>query len=70
MSAKAIYEKYCKGDSLTNKEVRDGLVAFKAAYEATSGFGDVYRLVATDALMKMQAFEGFARARGILTEQS
>lgn len=68
MSKKTLYQKYCDGDRLTNKEVLEGVEVFENAYLATWKLGAEFRITAQEFVRVDNAFTGFARARGILKE--
>ena len=68
MSKKTLYQKYCAGDKLTNKEVLEGVEVFQEAYMATWKLGPEFRLAAKEFVHVSIRFQEFARARGILKE--
>lgn len=58
-----IYEKYNNGDSLTDFEVKAGVIFFSDLERSLTSLGPVFKLAAKEARRVAYSFEGFQKSR-------
>ena len=61
--AREVYEKYLRGDSLTDQDVSFGRTYFRETAAKLSALGPIFHLAWCEANRAAQAFDGFFVAR-------
>lgn len=65
MKAHIVYQKFLKGDNISDEELLDGYKAFRKASEALVELGPVFKLACDEAYRVVNRFAEYIVERGL-----